>query len=151
MRALLVMVASLVSGCAVAAQALPSRGWVTYRNGEAGYAVRHPRSWHADTLAPMPGVVYTTLAPPGGGPAIHVYTYPGTGPGTDNPLPDVGCHPVTVHRVHGRRCRKLLGGAPVTVLVHSGRTYRIDADAGVGTAVYDRVVRSFRLIHQRVG
>jgi hypothetical protein len=135
----------------VVAGAVGGGSWPTYRSARGGYTIHHPPHWTATTLHPAPGVVYTTLAPPAGDPAIHVYTYPGHGPGSDDVLPDVACHRVRIAGVHGRRCRSLMTGTPVTILSTAARTYRISTDPGIDRPTYDRVVRSFRLIHRRAG
>ena len=102
-------------------------------------------------LLPMPGAVFTSLAPPGGGPAIHVYVYPGHGPPSDNVLPFVRCHAVRIGGLRGRRCTALISASPVTILTAGRRTYRISSDAGIDRAVYDRVANGLRLIRpQRV-
>lgn len=120
--------------------------WPTYRSARGGYTIRHPPHWTATTLHPAPGVVYATLAPAAGDPAIRVYTFPGHGPGSDDVLPDVGCHPIRISGVRGRRCRSLRRGTPVTILSTSARTYRISADTGIDPPTYERVLHSFRLI-----
>jgi hypothetical protein len=51
--------------------------WRTYRSHQGGYTIRYPRRWQVGMLLPMPGALFTSLALPGGGPAIHVYVYPG--------------------------------------------------------------------------
>ena len=124
------------------------RAWVVIMVMGAGlgaYSLRAPKGWRAHTIRPQPGHVLTTLAPRSGDAAIQIYVYPGSGPPSDDALPDVGCHRVTIGGIRGRRCRTLPGGAPVTILQAGGRTYRISAQPGVPSATYDRVVRSFRL------
>jgi hypothetical protein len=64
-------------------------------------------------LLPMPGALFTSLAPPGGGPAIRVYVYPGHGPPSDNVLPDVRCHAVRIGSLRGRRRTALISASPV--------------------------------------
>jgi hypothetical protein len=127
------------------AEATPSR-WRTYRSPQGGYKIQYPRSWRASTLHPQPGLVWTTFAARHGGTWIRVYTYPGHGPGTDNPIPDVNCHAVTIGGIHGRRCRQLASGSPVTILSTSTRTYRISCRRGTRAATYDRLANSFRLL-----
>jgi hypothetical protein len=122
-----------------------TRGWMTYRSHRAGFAIRYPRSWRLDALAPLPGVVFTTFVPRTGAAGIRVYAYPGHGPGGDNVRPDVHCHRVRVAGVSGRRCRQFGTLAPVTIFTTATHTYRVSLLGGVPVSIYDRVVNSFRL------
>ncbi|MDQ6816683.1 MAG: hypothetical protein M3018_04645 [Actinomycetota bacterium] len=119
---------------------------MTYRSQRGGYTIRYPRSWRVDTLAPLPGAVFTTFAPRTGAAGIRVYGYAGHAPGDDNVRPDVHCYPARVAGISGQRCRQFGTLAPVTRLTTATRTYRLSLLGGVSVAVYDRVVNSFRLI-----
>jgi hypothetical protein len=134
---MVMVVAGLVAGIA---------GWPTFRSPQGGYTIRHPRHWHVSVLHPGPASEYTTLAPVTGGPAVHVYVYPGHGPPSDDVLPDVHCRRVRIGGLTGRRCRTLTTASPVTILAPPGRTYRISSDAGISVTTYDRIAASFRLI-----
>lgn len=123
-----------------------TRRWRTYRSHRDGYTIRYPQSWRVDALAPLPGVAFTTFAPPTGAAGIRVYGYPGYGPGGDNVRPDVHCHPVRVGGIKGQRCHQFGTLAPVTILTTATHTYRLSLLGGVSVAVYDHVVNSFRLI-----
>jgi hypothetical protein len=124
-----------------------ANGWRTYRNRQAGYAIDYPVGWKVHRRRDGAGSSITTFASPDGtaGVAVQVQTQVGTVGPTD--LPNSRCHPVRAHGITGTRCLDTISLSVQTVFLAHGKVYTVAASAKrSGTAVYDHMVQSFRLL-----
>lgn len=120
--------------------------WRTYRDRAAGYKVIYPRSWKVMRSTASNGSV-TTLMPRRGGTGITITVGPAD---ANNPItsdiPSGHCQFIQQGGLTGARCFNTFSFTTYTVFFGANVTYTISVGKGGNLTVYNRVVKSFRLI-----
>ena len=122
--------------------------WRRYHNKPAGYALDYPASWTIHEQTSADGSVTTTFTPPHEALGFSVTMWRGAvADDGSSDIPNTRCRPVMVAGLPGTRCFDTISFTTSTSVVAHGRTYYV---SGAGkrqvAAIYDHVVRSFRLI-----
>jgi hypothetical protein len=126
-----------------------SESWKTYRSSRAGYAVRYPGAWRVSTRKSADGSLVTMFRQSGGRAGIEITTGIASAEDVTEPsdMPNTRCQPARAHSLIGTTCFDTISFSMVTIFQGGGNTYRIAASGKyVGRQVYDRFVKSFRLL-----